>query len=80
MLGSAAVSLVNVAKGSIDVYSEKNIMLWDVAAGLAIIQGAGGGIHFTHKTTKHSPDVYTSNGIRNVFPTAILNFLKTLEE
>ena len=30
MLGSAAVSLVNVAKGSIDVYSEKNIMLWDV--------------------------------------------------
>jgi len=43
MLGSAAVSLVNVAKGSIDVYSEKNIMLWDVAAGLAIIQGAGGG-------------------------------------
>ena len=51
MLGSAAVSLVNVAKESIDVYSEKNIMVWDVAAGLAIIQGAGGGIHYTHKTT-----------------------------
>ena len=42
MLGSAAVSLVNVAKESIDVYSEKNIMLWDVAAGLAIVEGAGG--------------------------------------
>ncbi len=43
MLGSAAVSLVNVARGAADVYSERNIMLWDVAAGLAIVEGAGGG-------------------------------------
>jgi myo-inositol-1(or 4)-monophosphatase len=42
MLGSAAVSLLQVAKGSADVYSEAAIMLWDVAAGLAIVQGAGG--------------------------------------
>jgi myo-inositol-1(or 4)-monophosphatase len=42
MIGSAAVSLVNVARGNADVYSERNIMLWDVAAGLAIVEGAGG--------------------------------------
>jgi myo-inositol-1(or 4)-monophosphatase len=42
MLGSAAVSLVHVATGSADAYSEQNIMLWDVAAGLAIVDGAGG--------------------------------------
>ena len=42
MLGSAAVSLVNVAKGSIDCYNENNIMIWDVAAGIEIVEGAGG--------------------------------------
>jgi myo-inositol-1(or 4)-monophosphatase len=42
MLGSAATSLVYVAQGSFDAYYEKDIMLWDVAAGLAILKGAGG--------------------------------------
>ena len=42
MLGSAAVSLLHVATGAADAYSEQNIMLWDVAAGLAIVEGAGG--------------------------------------
>jgi myo-inositol-1(or 4)-monophosphatase len=42
MLGSAAASLLHVARGSADVYWEQNIMLWDVAAGLAIVEGAGG--------------------------------------
>ncbi len=42
MLGSAAASLLHVARGSADVYSETSIMLWDVAAGIAIVEGAGG--------------------------------------
>jgi myo-inositol-1(or 4)-monophosphatase len=42
MLGSAAVSLLHVATGAADAYSEQGIMLWDVAAGLAIVDGAGG--------------------------------------
>ncbi len=42
MLGSAAASLLHVARGSADVYSESGIMLWDVAAGIAIVEGAGG--------------------------------------
>jgi myo-inositol-1(or 4)-monophosphatase len=61
MLGSAAISLLNVARGSADVYSEQNIMLWDVAAGLAIVEGAGGGVHFFPGTIEHSLDVYASN-------------------
>ena len=61
MLGSAAVSLVNVAKGAADVYSEQNIMIWDVAAGLAIVEGAGGSVHFDPGTIEHSLDVYASN-------------------
>ena len=42
MLGSAAVSLCMLAEGAVDCYAERGIMLWDVAAGLAIVEGAGG--------------------------------------
>jgi myo-inositol-1(or 4)-monophosphatase len=31
-----------VAEGRADAYFEEEIMLWDVAAGLAIVEGAGG--------------------------------------
>ena len=61
MLGSAAISLINIAKGAADVYSEQNIMIWDVAAGLAIVGGAGGSVHFNPGTIEHSLDVYASN-------------------
>jgi myo-inositol-1(or 4)-monophosphatase len=42
MIGSAAISLVKVASGIGDVYSETSIMPWDVAAGVALVEGAGG--------------------------------------
>lgn len=42
MLGSAALSLAYVACGRGDVYHEDGIMLWDVAAGLAVLRAAGG--------------------------------------
>lgn len=44
MLGSAALSLAYVAAGNVDVYYEKNIKIWDVAAGLALVKAAGGEI------------------------------------
>ncbi|MGD2132468.1 MAG: inositol monophosphatase [Maricaulaceae bacterium] len=44
MIGSAASSLALVAAGIVDVYHEENIMLWDVAAGLAIVEAAGGAV------------------------------------
>ena len=42
MLGSASQSLLQVAQGSVEAYVESNIMIWDVAAGIAIVEGAGG--------------------------------------
>ena len=40
MLGSAALMLAQVAAGRFDVYEEEDIYIWDVAAGLAILQAA----------------------------------------
>ncbi|NLM05908.1 MAG: inositol monophosphatase [Tissierellia bacterium] len=42
MIGSAALSLCYVASGVFDLYKEDNVMLWDVAAGIAIVNAAGG--------------------------------------
>jgi myo-inositol-1(or 4)-monophosphatase len=45
-LGSAALSLAYVACGRADVYREEGIRIWDVAAGLALVLGAGGSVAF----------------------------------
>ena len=44
MVGAAALALAYVAAGIYDVYFEEGIHLWDVAAGLALVQAAGGTI------------------------------------
>ncbi|MGJ3243035.1 MAG: inositol monophosphatase family protein [Opitutales bacterium] len=44
LLGSAALSLAQVAAGRFDLYHEDGIWLWDVAAGLALVRAAGGKI------------------------------------
>jgi myo-inositol-1(or 4)-monophosphatase len=41
MTGSAAHSLCLLAHGAADCYAERSIMFWDVAAGIAVAQGAG---------------------------------------
>ena len=62
MFGSAAVSLVLVASGVADAYCEKGIMIWDVAAGVAIVEGAGGSKSCLPGRTEFSVDVFASNG------------------
>lgn len=47
MLGSAALMLAYVAAGRVDAYEEQDIMLWDIAAGMALVQGAGGHVSWT---------------------------------
>ena len=42
MIGSAALSLAYVASGVYDAYYEEDIMMWDVAAGVALVKAAGG--------------------------------------
>ena len=41
MIGSASQSLAWIVQNRMDVYWEKSIMLWDVAAGLAILKQMG---------------------------------------
>ena len=62
MIGSAAASLLLVATGAAEVYTEQAIMLWDVAAGIAIVEGAGGRVEMRPGTDPQSLDVFASNG------------------
>lgn len=52
LLGSAALSLVYLASGRVDVYFEEDIMLWDIAAGVAIVAAAGGHVTITPSLRK----------------------------
>ena len=42
MIGSAAMSSIYVASGQAETYKENGIYLWDIAAGAAIVNSAGG--------------------------------------
>jgi myo-inositol-1(or 4)-monophosphatase len=61
MFGAASLSLLHVAKGAADAYMEQEIMLWDVAAGLALVEGAGGKVNVMPGRHKYAVDVFASN-------------------
>jgi myo-inositol-1(or 4)-monophosphatase len=61
MIGSAALSLAYVAAGCGDAYYERDIRLWDVAAGLAIVTAAGGRFQVTATKKPQSFIVYAGN-------------------
>ena len=42
--GSAAFDLAHVAEGSTEAYFERNLKIWDYAAGLLLIREAGGNV------------------------------------
>lgn len=62
LLGSAALSLAYVAAGKGDAYFERDIMLWDVAAGLAILSGARGKYLIRKTRGGNAYEVYATNG------------------
>jgi len=62
LLGSAAMSLSLLACGKVDAYQEDNIMIWDVAAGIAIVMAAGGNVKFSRGDVKNSLFVFANNG------------------
>ena len=47
MFGSAALSCAYVASGKCDYYAEKGVYLWDFAAGICLVNEAGGKAEFT---------------------------------
>ena len=61
MIGSAAMASVFVASGKADLYSEKKTYLWDIAAGAAIVNAAGGDALILNQNENFQVDVYFSN-------------------
>lgn len=62
LLGSAALCLAFVAAGHVDAYCEDDIWLWDVAAGLALVQAAGGQVQFGPWDENLKSRVIATNG------------------
>jgi len=62
LLGTAALSMAYVACGRLDAYIEKDIMFWDVAAGIAIVQAAGGKIQIEPTKQDYGFNVRAQNG------------------
>ena len=63
MLGSASQSLLLVAQGSVEAYVESKIMIWDVAAGLAILEGAGVEFRINKQDYNYPIEVIASNNL-----------------
>ena len=63
MLGSAAIASAYIASGKADVYKEKNSYIWDVAAGAAIVEAAGGHVSIANENENFQVDVFFSNGL-----------------
>ena len=61
MIGSAAIGSIYIASGKADVYKESRTYLWDVAAGAAIVQAAGGAVSISNQNKDFQVDVYFSN-------------------
>ena len=68
MIGSAAIASVYVASGKADLYKEKKTYLWDVAAGAAIVNAAGGEALITNQNENFQVDVYFSNSHLKIQP------------
>ena len=47
LMGSAALDLAYVACGRLDAYIEQSVSLWDVAAGMILVESAGGQFEMT---------------------------------
>ena len=61
MIGSAAIASCYVASAKADVYKEFGTYLWDVSAGAAIVNAAGGKAEITNYRDNYQVDVHFSN-------------------
>ena len=65
MIGSAAMACTYVASGKAEAYSETKTYLWDVAAGAAIVNAAGGEAVIKNQNDKFQVDVlFTNSSLR----------------
>jgi myo-inositol-1(or 4)-monophosphatase len=61
MIGSAAMAAAYVASAKADMYKEQGSFLWDIAAGAAIVNAAGGFATITNQKENYQVDVAFSN-------------------
>ena len=47
--------------GKADCYIEHEIMIWDVAAGIALVEGAGGKVSYSYGSRENSMNVLATN-------------------
>ncbi len=62
MIGSAATALAYVAAGRAEAYRESGSMIWDVAAGCALVAAAGGTFSISAGPLDQPLEVAASNG------------------
>lgn len=62
MIGSAATALAYVAAGRAEAYRESGSMIWDVAAGCALVESAGGKVRIEGQALDQPLEVAASNG------------------
>jgi myo-inositol-1(or 4)-monophosphatase len=63
MMGSAALDIVYVATGRLDAYIESQISLWDIAAGMLMVELAGGVVNLkSHTTVPDKFSIVASSG------------------
>jgi myo-inositol-1(or 4)-monophosphatase len=63
--GSAALDLAYVASGRLDGYFQNNINIWDIAAGILMINEAGGIVNNIHKFDVNKIDIKASSAAIN---------------
>ncbi|HEV8417477.1 MAG TPA: inositol monophosphatase family protein [Candidatus Udaeobacter sp.] len=64
VLGSAALDMAYVACGRLDAYVETGISLWDIAAGLLLVENAGGTVDLRpREKMKDKYSIVASNGL-----------------
>ena len=63
MIGSAAMAACYVASGKAETYREDGIFLWDIAAGAAIVNAAGGLASITNIQADYRVNAKFTNNI-----------------
>ena len=67
LMGSAALDMAYVACGRFDAYIEQGISLWDIAAGILLIESAGGKIEMKPRPDlKDKYSIVATNGVIDV--------------
>ena len=61
MIGSAAMASCYIASGKGDLYQEKGVYFWDIVAGAAIVNAAGGYTKISNMQENFQVDVVFSN-------------------